>query len=233
MKVLKNKGWVRKMRKVRGIIWGLIAVAIGVILLLNAFGVTEIDLFFDGWWTLLIIVPCTISFFTSKNKVGDGIGIAIGVILLLNCRDILDFEIVWKILLPVLVIAIGLKMIFRNVFSDKMSSKKKEIGKHSTAIFSGEEINYKNEFFNGASYTAVFGGIDCDLREAIIKNDATIYVTSVFGGAEILLPDYVNVKVNATSIFGGVDSEDHINNDVNGLTVNINATCIFGGVDIK
>ena len=46
------------MKKVSNILWGIIFVAAGVILALNAIGITHIDLFFDGWWTLFIIVPC-------------------------------------------------------------------------------------------------------------------------------------------------------------------------------
>ena len=48
------------MKKVSGILWGIVLVAVGVILTLNAFGVANVDIFFDGWWTLFIIVPCVI-----------------------------------------------------------------------------------------------------------------------------------------------------------------------------
>ena len=36
--------------------------------------------------------------------------------------------------------------------------------------------------FNGANLTAVFGGVKCDLRNAIIEEDALINACSVFGG---------------------------------------------------
>ena len=63
----------------------------------------NIDLFFNGWWTLFIIVPCFIGLFTDNDKTGDTVGIAVGVILLLCCQDILNFDILWKLLLPIIL----------------------------------------------------------------------------------------------------------------------------------
>ena len=58
------------MKKTTSIIWGIALVAIGVVLGLNAFGVTDIELFFDGWWTLFIIVPSAVGLFREKDKTG-------------------------------------------------------------------------------------------------------------------------------------------------------------------
>lgn len=35
------------MKKLNGIVWGIVLVAAGVLLGLNAFGITDIDIFFD------------------------------------------------------------------------------------------------------------------------------------------------------------------------------------------
>ena len=46
--------------------------ALGVIFGLSAFDVIEIkDIFIDGWWTMFIIVPCTIEIFRSRDKLGN------------------------------------------------------------------------------------------------------------------------------------------------------------------
>lgn len=45
---------------------GIIILIIGVIIGLNALEITNIDILFDGWWTLFIIVPCLIDLFTSN-----------------------------------------------------------------------------------------------------------------------------------------------------------------------
>ena len=45
------------MKRISDIMWGLIFIIIGVILGGNALDIFNINLFFDGWWTLFIIVP--------------------------------------------------------------------------------------------------------------------------------------------------------------------------------
>ena len=92
------------MKKFGSLLWGLVFIAVGIIVGLNSFKVTNIDLFFNGWWTLFIIVPCFIGLFTDNDKTGDTVGIAVGVILLLCCQDILNFDILWKLLLPIILI---------------------------------------------------------------------------------------------------------------------------------
>ena len=96
------------MKKFGSLLWGLVFIAVGIIVGLNSLKVTNIDLFFNGWWTLFIIVPCFIGLFTDNDKTGDTVGIAVGVILLLCCQDILNFDILWKLLLPIILIIIGL-----------------------------------------------------------------------------------------------------------------------------
>ena len=59
------------MKKVRGVLWGLILVAVGVLLLLNTLDVLAFDIFFKGFWTLFIIVPMgLVAFFAFTDKSG-------------------------------------------------------------------------------------------------------------------------------------------------------------------
>ena len=67
------------MKKISKILWGIVLIAVGVIFALNAFGITDIEIFFDGWWTLFIIVPCLIGIFSEREKLGNIIGLTIGV----------------------------------------------------------------------------------------------------------------------------------------------------------
>ena len=48
------------MKKLSKILWGIALIAVGSIFALKAFGVTNVEIFFDGWWTLFIIVPCLV-----------------------------------------------------------------------------------------------------------------------------------------------------------------------------
>ena len=44
------------MKKTTVILWGAVLIIIGALFAMNALGV-GVDLFFEGWWTLFIIVP--------------------------------------------------------------------------------------------------------------------------------------------------------------------------------
>jgi len=223
--------------KKSSILWGIAFVAVGVILALNALDITDIDLFFDGWWTLFIIVPCGVGLFTEREKFGNATGTVIGILLLLGCQDIIDFSLLWKLLVPAIIVAIGLKMLFGGLFSKKSNElldKLKEDGKTpkgGCATFSGCDLNYDGEVFEGAELTAVFGGVKCDLRKAIIKEDCAIQVSATFGGITILVPETVNIKVSANGMFGGVSNKTPVRKDV--PTIYISGTCMFGGVGIK
>ena len=41
-------------------LWGIVFVLFGIVLGLNALGITNINIFFAGWWTMFIIVPSLI-----------------------------------------------------------------------------------------------------------------------------------------------------------------------------
>ncbi|MBQ9120748.1 MAG: hypothetical protein IJY12_00085 [Clostridia bacterium] len=102
------------MRNTSKIVWGIALVALGIIWVLNTLDITNINIFFDGWWTLFIIVPCLIGLLNKEHIVGNCIGIALGVGLLLDKNDVLNFDF-WELIFPVLVIAFGIKLIVGNL----------------------------------------------------------------------------------------------------------------------
>lgn len=224
------------MRSVKSIIWGLVIVALGVLLGLRAFDVINFEIFFDGWWTLFIIVPCAIGVITDDDKVGNLIGLGVGTFLLLACNDVLSYEYIWKLLIPVTLVIIGLSFIFKNIFINRVTEKVKKSAsnKEVSATFSGQRINFDNQKFEGSKLDAIFGGIDLDLRKAKIEEDVMIEASAVFGGVDILVPANCKIKVISNSIFGGVNNKvKRTFEEENAPTIYINATCIFGGIDIK
>lgn len=227
------------MKKSKTIIWGIILIIAGILLAVNSLGIADINIFFDGWWTLIIIIPCFIGLFTESDKVGNLIGILIGVFLLFCCQNILSFDLFLKLVFPIVIIAVGAKMIFGSFKSSKSTKVMDEVVssggnvRNTTATFSGQDVNYSGEIFSGAEYNAIFGGIECDLRGAVIDKDCVIKATAIFGGIDIFLPPNVNVKVNSNSFFGGISNKAHQNSSANTVTIYIEGTCLFGGVDIK
>lgn len=223
------------MKQISKVLWGLLFILVGVIWALNAFEITHINLFFDGWWTLFIIVPCFIGLFDSEGKTGNFIGLVIGVALLCSAQGLISFDLIAKLIVPLVFIMIGLSFLFNEWFKGEITKKVKkgnEKGLSSiVATFSDQKV-VKEEEFEGADLEAIFGAVTLDLRKATLKDETVIQASSIFGGIEVLLPDDVKVEVKSTSIFGGV-SNKYIKSKDNKKIVYLEAFCLFGGVDIK
>lgn len=225
------------MNRMSNYLWGLVFIVVGVIFGLNALNLTDINIFFDGWWTLFIIVPCFIGLFSEDNKKNNLIGLLIGIILLLGCLDLISFNLIWKLIVPIILVIIGLSFIFKDAFNNKISKEIKKLNKTETkeycATFSEQTVEFSDEEFTGCSLNAIFGGIKCDLKDTIIKKDTVINASAIFGGITIYVPKDVNVKISSTSIFGGVSDERKIKTKDAKNTIYINANAMFGEVEIK
>lgn len=224
--------------KISNALWGLFFILIGIIIAGNAFNLWEFNIFFDGWWTLFIIIPSLISIFQNGFRTSSLITLTIGILLLLSIQDVLSFEVFGKLIIPVIFVFIGINMIFKNFFhigdNSKSSNVKYQGGSSEyTAIFSGSRHQIVGEKFLGTTLNAIFGGVELDLRNAIIDEDIVINATAIFGGIDIFVPSNVKVKVSNVPIFGGVDNKAPTIVDANAPTIFVNSTCMFGGIDIK
>lgn len=222
--------------KVSSILWGVIFIVAGLGFIANT--LWNINIFFNGWWTLFIIVPSAISILQNGPRPFAVCSFIIGVLLLLSCQGLFDFSSVQDLIVPIIFIVIGASIIIKGLgfnFDKRITSAQRDGQKDYTATFGGQTIVYsENEVFEGAVINAVFGGVDLDLRASIINEDVVIDCTTVFGGTDIYIPDDVNIKISSTPIFGGVSNKKRRAPYIDGVpTVYINAVCMFGGVDIK
>ena len=230
------------MNKTKPIIWGIAIIALGIIFGGNAIGLFNLNVFFDGWWTLFIIVPSVISLITEKEKIASLGFIAVGVILLLAAQDVFSYDVAWKAILAIFLIIIGLSLIIKTIFhskNDKEVAKKVEDLKNDktmdsqTAIFSGSDRVYNDEAFSGSNLVAVFGGVDLDLRKAKFEKDTVIKAFCLFGGIDIKVPEDVQIKIKSGFVFGGV-SDDRKGDESKGKhIIYLDAAGGFGGISIS
>lgn len=232
--------------KLSNVLWGLFFIAIGVGVAGNVLEAWNFELFFDGWWTFFIIIPCFIGMIQSGFGFGSTMGFIIGVLLFISCREEFNLD-VWKLIVPTILIFTGLRIMIPGVFRKGHSHFEKTIfteeqTKHTyssgnktehSAIFSSNRIHVQGETFTGTNLNAVFGGIVLDLRDAVIASDVEITATAIFGGIDIFIPRGVRVKANNVPIFGGISNKTEQFADPNAPTIYLNSTCMFGGIDIK
>lgn len=255
-----------------GIIAGLLCVLVGVGYLAKAFGmISDFTIFFDGWWTMFIIIPCLYGIISRNNddKVGYLIGLMVGLVLLLMAQDVVSSDKLFALIFAGVFVAIGANLLFpkkkspritgnssfttrstqtatgvngEKVIVDEMGSPDRN--NYSTgegekvvcsAVFAGRDIRVENSVFGGADLTGIFGGIDLNLKNAIITQNVTIEVKAVFGGIDILVPPDVRVVIDVTPVMGGVDNGTHapLGADENTPTVYIKGSCVFGGIEVK
>lgn len=226
------------MKKASGWLWGLVLVALGVILGINALGIAKIDVFFPGWWTLFIIVPCAIALITDEHKGGPLVGLVIGVCFLLSSLGVMSFSVLWKLLLPAILVIAGLAVIAHSntegEVADKISkARKRQAAERKTKHIVEAEVVEEDEDddddeVDAEEYWSTFG--DQDINYAG-KKFTGCKIDAVFGGADLDLrgAEIENEAiVKASSVFGGVMI--YVPEDVK---VEVASSSIFGGVSDK
>ena len=223
------------MDKINRILWGLVFIVLGIIIALNVFNIIDFNIFFRGWWTLFIIVPCFIGLFdnTNESKMGNIVGLVIGVLLLLMCNNLIRFDIIIKLFIPAIFVIIGLYLILGSSINSKVKEKINSTNKDNleSIVATFAEKNEKPNKFNGAKVDAIFGSVYLDLSESSIKNESVIVATGIFGSVNIKVPEDTQVIIKSTPIFGGVSNKSKGKNEKK--IIYIEAYAVFGSVDIK
>lgn len=205
-----------------------------------------INITYNGWWTMFIIIPCFIGLFTSKNKGMSLIGVGIGVLLLLATRGIIGWNDFWKYIICLVAIIWGFMLIFfrksipGNLSPDRTTvNELKQINQDGRMIrqinttFGKQLFEFSGQRFEGASVQTSFGFVGLDLRGADILDGAVIDINCSFGGMEIRVGEGVIVKQAVEATFAGIDCQELPQAPENAKTVYIKGKCVFGGIEIK
>lgn len=240
-------------RDYSALIWGVLIVAAGVVFGGNALGLWYIDVFFDGWWTLFLIVPGLISILKHGFNWGAGIIVIIGLALLLDSQELFDSTIMWKLIWPVLIIGFGISLISSFFRKDKKfkveintddsvsythhanNSYRSDDSQYAVyrGVFSGDDIKNSSDDLKSVTIDIVFGGFDIDLRDAKINQDINMTINCVFGGVDVYVPDDVDIViVSGTPVLGGFSHRR--NKGIPGAhKIFVKYVTVFGGADIN
>lgn len=232
-----------------GLIFGFAIVAVGVLFLLDNFGVPVGFLW--GYWPVILIAIGLAKVIDSKEtsgRTGGAIMMLIGLVLIadkihlpfLNNRNLWDL---W----PLAVIALGFMLLWGALEGKSVAgvtaSARWNFGGPATpgvcnmfSIFGGSNRKVSGDF-KGADLVAVFGGGGLDLRNATMSVDeAVVSVNAIFGGFEIRVPETWLVDVHVAGIFGGHEDKTHQPDPrlvPNPKRLTVRGSTIFGGLGIK
>ncbi len=95
--------------------------------------------------------------FQGGVNVSNVLGTAVGVLLLLSAQDIISWDLVWKMILPLMLICIGLSIIFGSNFINN-SEEVKKLSKDGLT-----------------KYTAVFGFTGTFVSERRVQGERALW----------------------------------------------------------
>jgi len=252
----------RRHSPVGGVIIGTAILLAGVLFLLQNFGLLHVHDIWDYWPVLMIawgIAGMTGAGHASGRAWG-GLVAVVGALLLLSNLHIIS-EKLWQIVWPLLLIAAGVRMLFRSARrrrwrdddkftpaggpTDGPGGSAPQGGTPGSgpapghldewAVFGGSRRRVDSQDFKGGEAFAMFGGVELDLRSAtIVQDEVVIDASALFGGVDIQVPENWNVSVEGHGIFGGYeDKTAHAMPENARPRVVIAGSAVFGGVVVK
>ncbi|MEO8100363.1 MAG: DUF5668 domain-containing protein [Acidobacteriota bacterium] len=236
-----------------GILFGLLLIGGGLLFLLRNLGIVYFDNIWDYWPVILIVIGGSkLASPRGTHEVASGLIVGgLGVLFLLRNLGII-YGNVWGFIWPAFFIAIGLSLLFRNMYGPDWwtggtSGAPASSGLNADfstadrltvdAIFGGVNRKIVSQAFDGGRISVVFGGAEIDLRGAAMqKPEIVIHADAVFGGVDLKVPDHWQVEVRGSGIFGGYDDKTHRPaQPAAGLAPKliVKGGAVFGGVTVR
>ncbi|HEY1497593.1 MAG TPA: DUF5668 domain-containing protein [Candidatus Solibacter sp.] len=221
-----------------GIIPALAVIAVGVLFLLNNLNVFYLH---DIWrfWPVALLAVGLAKLVDSQSDSDRTAGIVLSIVGAIFLAKNLGFLYVsWRDFWPLILIGAGVLMLWNRLYtpSTPLSSGSPEGVLNVHAVFGGVERKVTSDDFRGGHATAMFGGVELNLRKAGMRGESAIVdVSAVFGGIELKVPANWIVVVEGSSLFGGFsDKSAQPAPDMPGVKrLFVRGSAVFGGVDIK
>ena len=220
------------------IFWGLLLIAVGVLLLLDRMGRLDFGDLISFYWPLFLVFAGLWHLVANRfrNTAGGIVLIVIGSLFMLGKWHILGRS-AWHFVWPPLIILAGLWILvgafLRGSARKSAGEKADEIDEF--AMFAGLARRLESQAFRGGKATVVLGSLKLDFSRARLSGgQASIEATAILGGLEIKVPKTWQVHVEGHPVLGGVETKHSYAPGPEGQqTLYINATAILGGIDIK
>jgi hypothetical protein len=227
------------------VVWGIVVLLLGILFLLENLGIFHVRDIWHYWPVILIGIGIAKIFDAAglHDKIWGATIAGAGVIFLAHSTGYLPWN-PWHILWPVLLICWGTALLLRGVGSrGRDASHAPMEGTISNnilkeeVVFGGINRKIQAQDFQGGKVTAIFGGVEIDLRgSATTRDEIQIEANAVFGGVELKVPDTWDVTVRGSGVLGGYEDKTHSAPapiDANRPRLIIHGGAVLGGVTVR
>ena len=224
-----------------GIIPAVIVIGIGVLFLLNNLNIVFLHDVWRYWPGLLIAagIAKLVDSPESSGRVTGGVLVGIGGLFLAHTLGFLTLT--WESFWPLVLIGAGVLMLWTRLAPPQSGIPNVPSGAHEGvlneyAMFGGVERKVTTDDFRGGQVSAMFGGVEIDLRRAGMRGDsAVVDVTAMFGGVGFKVPPNWIVVGHVFALFGGFGNKSvQPSSDMPGVKrLYIKGSAMFGGVEVK
>ncbi|MGA2419526.1 MAG: DUF5668 domain-containing protein [Candidatus Acidiferrum sp.] len=232
---------IRQYRDVQGgLIGGAVVILVGLVFLLDNLGIVAVGHLFR-FWPMILVLAGIASLSSRQGYVKGVVLIVVGVLFELDSLGIAHFR--WSSLWPLAIIGAGIAVMWTTLEARRIGAIDGDprTTLNEFALFGGIERRITTTDFKGGVVTALFGGVELDMRQATITQDAVeVTVNAICGGCELRVPEAWEVVAHGQGIFGGyVDStkaREYLPETLAGTrrkALILRGVALFGGVEIK
>lgn len=230
---------------------GFSLVILGILFLIDRLEIIYFGDIISTWWPLFILGVGVYEMARGQKRFVFGLFVfIIGLIFQGQNLEILPGNF-WDAFWPLMLVLIGVWILSGKLHHKKDKNKKfsyKDVSFDNTisenetdfqflAVFGGSRETVEKEDLRNGVATAVFGGVELDLRKCQIPTgEARLELTAAFGGIEIWIPQNWKIETNGLPLFGALSNKTWpLTNeiDIPRPVLKINYLAMFGGIEIK
>jgi hypothetical protein len=239
---------------------GMALAALGILFTLDNLGVLDAEDYLRFGWPVGLIAYGTLSLSgrrSGRGRMWGTVALIAGVALMGQRLGLWSAEL--RAFSPLLLVFLGGYLVWHSMRGDDGGSRRERARQwrssfehaaadrgtasqptidsgdsiSAVAVLAGIERRVTSAAFRGGELTAVLGGGQIDMREAIpAGGEAVIDVFAVMGGLEIRVPDSWSIEVRATPVLGAIrDTRPPASST--GPRLIVRGMVFLGGVEFK
>lgn len=232
------------------VIWGILFVLFGLGIGAYQLGLLEgVSLFFPGWWTLFIIIPCFVQLISGKGRQSSFIWLSVGILLLLYMQGMFTIQDFGGLVVAILCIIIGVSFFFKDdskriyreqekrerrnkAYEEKLERDREKRDREYQDKSYYKENNSKEPFteYSNSQVQMVRTETNEKHRSNNRANESNNHYVTYFSSNNIKYVDEIFQKASVVSVLGNIQLD--LRNAIFEGDGVLEVTCILGGIDI-